>query len=235
MTSYSDLYRSRMAMENASVTSVKSTARPAPEIYEECLQDARARDPRRLAPQVAPGWLTTTPRIALEHTDIAGLRKVTHTVHPVSDPASPLYGLHLSQAGLLLCSSAGKHLIALQLADVSAAGDLLQTTVLVGAANALLAAQFNEFTHVAKQYPVHPPDGRVPAAAQAKSRCHCVYRRELDVQEGTAPASCADVVNPSCLEAMYGYPHRMCDWLTLGVNGFIQFANAADLQVRRAT
>ncbi|KAJ7195123.1 family S53 protease [Mycena pura] len=208
-----------------------------------------------------------TLRIALAHSDIAGLEKITYDV---SDPASAQYGQHLTAEQVaeyvkptdatLSAATAWLSGQGITAQSVSPAGDMLQITVPMSTANALLATQFSEFTHIASgtkmvrtlaysvpaalqnsiQY-IHPTIAFVPPLGVPRVTA-INHRRASDVQEGpvaraadAVPASCANIVNPSCLEAMYGFPTALANSSAqniLGVSGFIdQFANEADLQL----
>ncbi|KAJ7129883.1 family S53 protease [Mycena crocata] len=143
--------------------------------------------------------------------------------------------------------------------SASPAGDLLQITLPVSQANTLLSAQFTEFTHVASgttsirtlaysvpaalqsqiQF-VHPtvafiPPLHIPGVTAINHKPVSLESRVAAPDSDTVPSSCASIVNPSCLEAMYGIPAAQVNNSAsniLGVAGYIdQFANSADLQL----
>ncbi|KAI0047118.1 family S53 protease-like protein [Auriscalpium vulgare] len=141
---------------------------------------------------------------------------------------------------------------------ISPAGDWLSIDVTVAQANALFNTEFTTFTHTETgatavrtlEYSipadlqghldfVHPtttfpeslnrqplvsiplPKGVVPLATQA------------NLSTDAVPASCATLITPACLQALYGIPTTRATQTSnvLGVSGFIdQFANQADLK-----
>ncbi|KAJ7493800.1 subtilisin-like protein, partial [Mycena latifolia] len=205
-----------------------------------------------------------TLRIALAHSDIVGLQEKTYAV---SDPTNALYGKHLTTEEVaefvkpppVTLSAVSTWLAAhgLTPTSVSPSNDVLQITLSVREANALLAANFRAFTHVASgtrsvrtlSYAVpaaiqahirsvHPtiafvPPLRVPGLAAINinhtRRSEAVERRASD----PIPASCAFDTNPSCLQAVFGIPSAKANHSAsnvLGVAGYTdQFANTADL------
>ncbi|KAJ7362345.1 subtilisin-like protein [Mycena albidolilacea] len=205
-----------------------------------------------------------TLRIALAQSDIVGLQDRTYAV---SDPANALYGQHLTTEGVAefvrpppAASSAVFTWLAahgLTPTSVSPFNDILQVTLPVREANALLAADFRTFTHVASgtrsvrtlSYAVpaamqahirfvHPtvafvPPLRVPGVAVVKAN-HTRRSEGVERRASVAiPASCAFDTNPSCLQAVFGIPSAKANHSAsnvLGVAGYIdQFANIADL------
>ncbi|KAJ7153327.1 subtilisin-like protein [Mycena filopes] len=207
-----------------------------------------------------------TLRIALAHTDMAGLQAKTYAV---SDPANALYGQHLTadevatyiqptpQTLALVTSWLASH----NITPTSISSSILSITLPVHQANTLLKTQFASFKHsesgwegvrtLAYSLPaglqahvdyVHPTVAFVPplrqrvgvTAVKARKRESDVY---VDERAGRAadavPMSCASVVNPSCLQAIYGIPTDAAnnsDSNVLGVAGFIeQYANEADI------
>ncbi|KAJ7927036.1 family S53 protease [Mycena leptocephala] len=205
-----------------------------------------------------------TLRIALVHSDIVGLQEKTYAV---SDPTSAQYGQHLTTEEVeefvkplpATLSPVSAWLTAHGLTPTSILpfNDVLQITLPVSEANALLAADFRAFTHVASgtrsirtlSYAVpaalqahirfvHPtiafvPPLRAPRVAPIKvnhtRHSKAVQRRASDA----VPASCAFDTNPSCLQGVFGIPSAKANNSAsnvLGVAGYIdQFANAADL------
>ncbi|KAF7365967.1 Family S53 protease [Mycena venus] len=191
-----------------------------------------------------------TLRIALAQSDIVGLQEKTYAV---SDPANALYGQHLTieeLAEFVKPPPATPSAVSTWLAahgltptSVSPFNDVLQITLPVREANALLAADFRSFTHVPSgtrsvrtlSYAipvalqphirfVHPTVAFVPPPARSR-----IERRASD----PIPASCAFDTDPSCLQAVFGIPSAKANHSTsnvLGVAGYTdQFANTGDL------
>ncbi|KAJ7466252.1 family S53 protease-like protein [Mycena galericulata] len=202
-----------------------------------------------------------TLRIALTQTDIAGLQAKTYAV---SDPANALYGQHLTAdevAEYVKPTSETLTTVTAWLSEngvtptsVSPAGDLLQISLSVQQADALLAAQFSAFTHVASgttrvrtlaysvpaalaqhiQF-VHPTVAFIPPLSGRPGVTAINHKRTVSPRAADAvPASCASVVNPACLEALYGFPTAKANNSAsniIGVAGYIdQWANSADLK-----
>ncbi|KAJ7320866.1 subtilisin-like protein [Mycena albidolilacea] len=204
-----------------------------------------------------------TLRIALAQSDIAGLQAKTYAV---SNPANALYGQHLTvdevakfvRPTSVTISEVSEWLSehGITAKNVSPAGDLLQITVSVNKANALLGAQFSAFTHSATgkssirtlsySLPaslqshirfVHPtvafvPPLGAPSLNAVEVKRDVVEKRAAPISDAV-PASCASVANPACIEAIYGFPADKANnsaQNVLGVAGYIdQFANFADV------
>ncbi|KAJ7902530.1 subtilisin-like protein [Mycena olivaceomarginata] len=204
-----------------------------------------------------------TLRIALAQSDIAGLQAKTYAV---SNPANALYGQHLTvdevakfvRPTSVTISEVSEWLSehGITAKNVSPAGDLLQITVSVSKANALLGAQFSTFTHSATgkssirtlsySLPaslqshvrfVHPtvafvPPLGAPSLNAVEVKRDVVEKRAAPISDAV-PASCASVANPACIEAIYGFPADKANnsaQNVLGVAGYIdQFANFADV------
>ncbi|KAJ7495305.1 family S53 protease [Mycena latifolia] len=104
---------------------------------------------------VAPAAKELTLRIALKPNDIAGLETA---LYQVSDPASALYGQHLSKEEVAAFVAPTEETLAAVsewLAEndiaskaVTPAGDMLEITIPVAKANELLETDFSIFTHV---------------------------------------------------------------------------------------
>ncbi|KAF7304111.1 Tripeptidyl-peptidase sed3 [Mycena indigotica] len=213
-----------------------------------------------------PASQTVTLRIALAHTDTAGLEKATYDV---SNPASANYGKHLTPEKIAeyvkptaetLSSVKGwldSHGIASK--SVSLAGDVLQFTVPVKTANTLLAADFVQFTHVASgrksvrtmKYSVPtelqtqikfihptvafvPPLRRMPGVAAVNYVPESKREELVQLQGREVPASCESIMNPTCIQELYGIPttkaNNSAAGNVIGVPGYIdQYANEADL------
>ncbi|KAJ7892684.1 family S53 protease [Mycena leptocephala] len=163
-----------------------------------------------------------TLRIALAQSDITGLQAKTYAV---SDPASALYGQHLTVDEMLtFVRPTGATISAvsewlsehgLTAKNVSPGGDLLEITLPVSKANTLLATQFSSFTHVASgktsirtlaysvpatlqahiQY-VHPTVLFVPPLSGVPSVTAIEVSKREPVEERAAPG--ADAVPASC-------------------------------------
>ncbi|KAJ7836268.1 family S53 protease [Mycena olivaceomarginata] len=103
----------------------------------------------------APAAKELTLRIALKPTDIAGLEAA---LYQVSDPASDLYGQHLTPeevATFVKPTDDSLAAVSEWLAEnniaakpVTPAGDMLEISIPVSQANELLSAEFSVFTHV---------------------------------------------------------------------------------------
>ncbi|KAJ7743516.1 family S53 protease [Mycena maculata] len=208
-----------------------------------------------------------TLRIALVQTDIAGLQEKTYAV---SDPANALYGQHLTPeevaeyvkptAETLSAVSEWLSENGITAKSVSPAGDLLQFSIPVSKAEALLATTFSSFTHVASgttsirtlsysipavlkghiQF-VHPTIAFVPPPVGKPGVTAINHKREprkvsrSSLTADAIPNSCASIVEPACLQDMYGFPTARANNSasnTLGVAGYIdQFANSEDLSL----
>ncbi|KAJ7267122.1 family S53 protease-like protein [Mycena rebaudengoi] len=146
--------------------------------------------------------------------------------------------------------------------SASNAGDVLKITIPISKADELLSTEFSSFKHVASgtesirtlaySVPaslkpfikfVHPTiafvaplyHGKPGVTAINTKRALGQQKRELVVEErATAPASCAGIVTPACLQAFYNIPTAKATSSAtnvLGVSGYIeQYANNADLQ-----
>ncbi|KAJ7167986.1 family S53 protease-like protein [Mycena filopes] len=212
---------------------------------------------------VAPAAKELTLRIALKPNNIAGLETA---LYAVSDPASALYGQHLTPdevAEFVKPTDETLTVVNEWLSEnditstaVTPAGDILQIAIPVAKANTLLATDFSVFTHVESgKTSIRTLEYSIPAALQAHvDFLHPTtsFTRPAAAPKFTAvkklsetpvsdaapisnavPASCATVVTPACLQALYGIPATRATQTSnkLGVSGFIeQFANTADLK-----
>ncbi|KAJ7452724.1 family S53 protease [Mycena galericulata] len=209
---------------------------------------------------VAPAQEITL-RIALVQSDIAGLQATTYAV---SDPSNALYGQHLSTEEMAEYVRPTAEVLAAVLEwlsengvsakSVSPAGDLLQITLSVSKADALLATQFSAFTHTATgktsirtlaysvpvalqqhiQF-VHPTIAFIPPLSGVPGVTAINHKgTSLSNTAEAVPTSCAEIVNPACLEAFYGFPTVNATNSAsniIGVSGYLnQWANSADLQ-----
>ncbi|KAJ7149225.1 family S53 protease-like protein [Mycena crocata] len=103
----------------------------------------------------APASEELTLRIGLKNTDIAGLETA---LYAVSDPASALYGQHLTPeevAAFVKPTEEGLAAVTAWLSEnnipskpVTPSGDMLEITIPVSQANELLSTDFAEFTHI---------------------------------------------------------------------------------------
>ncbi|KAI0642667.1 family S53 protease [Trametes meyenii] len=205
---------------------------------------------------------TLNLRIALVQNNASGLESA---LYDVSDPKSANYGNHLSKAQVeaMVAPSAesvqkvkawlGKNNITAQ--TISPAGDWLSIDVPVSQANALLKADFNEYTydeanstairtlaysipetlkdHLAFVYPTTqfiPPAKRHVPAFEIVSLPRSSKRSRS--KRAAVPASCAKQVTPECLQALYNIPTAPATAKanSLAVSGFgDEIANKDDL------
>ncbi|KAJ7636789.1 family S53 protease [Roridomyces roridus] len=203
-----------------------------------------------------PSRQPITLRIALTHTDIAHLQAQTYAV---SDPESPHYGQHLSLPEIteyvkptdetLSAVSEWVEGNGIPWKTVSPAGDLIQITLTVGQADALLSTKFSEFTHadsgervirtLAYSVPtslrrhiqfIHPTISFVPPFSSSS-----LTAISSTLHSDVISSFCALVVTPTCLQGMYGIPSIKShnnSLNTIGVAGYIdQWANKADVQL----
>ncbi|KAJ7092235.1 family S53 protease [Mycena epipterygia] len=104
---------------------------------------------------VAPATKDLTLRIALKPNNIAGLETA---LYAVSDPASALYGQHLTQNEVAAFVAPAHETVSavsewlsengISFTTVTPAGDMLQIVIPVEKANELLATEFSVFTHI---------------------------------------------------------------------------------------
>ncbi|KAF8522013.1 family S53 protease-like protein [Gautieria morchelliformis] len=198
-------------------------------------------------------------RIALVSSDMAGLEKA---LYDVSTPSSSLYGQHLSKADVEAFVAPKPETVSavngwinangLSATTISPAGDWLALSIPVSKANSLLGAQFSFFTEQATgKESVHTLSYSIPASLKGHielihpttsfASSHSVPKFSTptivpprNVTSSLAvPSSCASVVTPACLQALYGIPTTQATQSSnaLGVSGFIdQFAQTADLK-----
>ncbi|KAJ6495229.1 subtilisin-like protein [Mycena sanguinolenta] len=222
-------------------------------------------------PAVPPGFTqggSTPPgqelilRIALTQSNITGLQAETLAI---SDPSNAQYGQWFSVDDALAFAaptSATTSAISAWLSSagiastsVSPANDLLQITVSVAQANALLSAQFAPYTHTASgstiirtlsyslpssiqahvQF-VHPtvsfmPPLQAPLPVQAIG----VPAPASGGGNGNVPQSCPGDMTPPCLQDIYGFPTTLATHSTqniIGVSGYDnEYANFADVEL----
>ncbi|KAJ7181486.1 family S53 protease [Mycena crocata] len=172
-----------------------------------------------------------TLRIALANTDIAGLEAKTYAV---SDPASALYGQHLTAAEVAEYVKPTTDTLSavtewlnendLVATAVSPSGDLLQISLAINKANELLSTEFSAFKHVATgAESIRTLAYSIPASLQAHVKfvhptiafvpplrglpgVTAVNHKRAEPTADAIPASCAFDVTPACLQAMYDIP-----------------------------
>ncbi|KAJ7626137.1 family S53 protease [Roridomyces roridus] len=193
-------------------------------------------------------------RIALTQSDIAGLEAKTLAV---SDPASPLYGQHLTPEEVATYVSPAPETLSgvsswlsenkIASKSISPAGDMLEISLSVQDANTLLAAQFESFTHIASgknsirtlsysvpaalsshiQF-VHPTTSFTPPLAKTLTMT-AVSSEQKRAAENT---TCTTLFTPSCAQAAYSIPTTKATSPKNGiaVAGYAnQYANSQDL------
>ncbi|KAJ6482749.1 family S53 protease [Mycena sanguinolenta] len=190
---------------------------------------------------VAPATTEITLHIAMAQNNIAGLEEA---LYAVSDPASALYGQHLTAEEVatfvkptdatLAAVSAWLSENGISSTPVTPAGDIIE-----------IAIPFSIFTHVdSGKTSIRTLAYSIPADLQAHiDNVHPTtsFTRPLTVPKFTAikagkravPTSCDSTITPTCLQDIYGIPATPATQLTnkLGVSGFIeQWANEADLK-----
>ncbi|OSD01496.1 subtilisin-like protein [Trametes coccinea BRFM310] len=205
---------------------------------------------------------TLNLRIALVQNNATGLEAA---LYDVSDPKSENYGHHLSKAEVeaMVAPSAetvqkvqawlGKNNITAQ--TISPAGDWLSINVPVSQANALLNADFNEYTYdktnttVVRTLAYSVPETLKDHLAFVYPSTHFIPpiqkntpifevgdlpRRSKRSQSKRAgvPASCDKQITPQCLQALYNIPTApaTAQGNSLAVSGFGgEIANKGDL------
>ncbi|KAJ7059142.1 family S53 protease-like protein [Mycena amicta] len=175
-----------------------------------------------------------TLRIALAHSD-PNLGGLEDRVYAVSDPASVLYGQHLSTEEIsAFVAPSPSALTAVKswlsaysptVTSVSPAGDILQITLPVSTANRLLATTFSEYTHTATdstlirateysvpaaiqkhiQY-IHPVVSFAPPLAKLPNVKASAPSVKRRHASRTVPASCAETATVACLQDFYNLP-----------------------------
>ncbi|KAJ7142514.1 family S53 protease [Mycena epipterygia] len=202
-----------------------------------------------------------TLRIALVNSDIAGLEAKTYAVSDPANALYGKH-LTTEQVIEYVKPTADTLSAVTEWLDendivakpVSPAGDLLQITLPIGKANSLLSTQFSAFKHIASgtesirtlSYSVPallqshiqffhptvafiPPLSGVPGVTAINSK----LERRAEPSADAVPASCNNVVDPACVQALYGVPTTKATSSAnniLGVAGYInQFANQADV------
>ncbi|TDL17184.1 family S53 protease [Rickenella mellea] len=194
-------------------------------------------------------------RIALVQSDTAGLEAA---LLDVSNPSSANYGNHLSMDEVETFVRPSVDTVAkvndwlatngLQSTTSSPAGDWLSVSMPVKQANELLRADFTVFAHhetgkqairtLSYSIPIVLKDTWISSIRPLRTfpnprKILPVFSSPINSVSNTAvPSSCASVVTPACLQALYGIPTTKATQSSnaLGVSGFLnQFANQADL------
>ncbi|KAJ7613070.1 family S53 protease [Roridomyces roridus] len=197
-----------------------------------------------------------TLRIALAHTDMAGLHARTYAV---SDPANALYGKHLTTEEVAEYVSPTPEALSavsewlsnngIATKSISPAGDLLQISLAVSHAATLFDAEFRNYTHVetgrsavrtlnyslpATLRPhvrfVHPTVAFTMPLRKSGSGVSVVRSRK---RVADVAASCATTMTPSCIQSMYSIPTTKSTSVNniLGVSGYLdEWVNSQDLR-----
>ncbi|KZT38181.1 family S53 protease-like protein [Sistotremastrum suecicum HHB10207 ss-3] len=193
-------------------------------------------------------------RISLVQNNIIGLQE---KLIEISTPSSATYGQWMNcriyQANTQDWLAAN----GLTAASTSVAGDWLTIKTTVGQANALFNTDFQQFAHpetgktfirtLAYSIPtslsgavevVHPtvtfpnPFGGAPSV-HGISKTNSTSLEARGLGKRAIPASCANTITPTCIQAIYGVPatEATSGTANLGVSGFInQFAQVDDLE-----
>ncbi|KAJ6527399.1 family S53 protease [Mycena capillaripes] len=207
----------------------------------------------------APAEHEITLRIALKQNNIAGLQT---ELYKISDPASEFYGQHLTLEEVAEFVKPTDETLAvvsswfsennIDTKPVTPAGDMLEIRIPVSQANDLLSAEFSVFTHVETgktsirtlQYSLpasltphvdffHPTTIFTPPLDSMPKFVAANPAKRAISGSDAVPASCASIITPTCLQALYGIPTAPATQTsnTLGVAGFIdEWANQADLK-----
>ncbi|KIJ35837.1 hypothetical protein M422DRAFT_180170 [Sphaerobolus stellatus SS14] len=195
---------------------------------------------------------TLNLRINLASTDMAGLEE---TLFAVSTPHSARYGQHLTKEKVEAFVTPKSETIdvinsflsanGLTSKTISPAGDWLSVSIPVSKANELFGAQFSVFTNEASgQQAIRTMEYSIPTSLKGHvelihptitftSPGIQVPSKDTALVGNAVPASCATIVTPACLQALYGIPTTRATQHSnmLGVSGFLgQFAQSADLQ-----
>ncbi|KAJ7656335.1 family S53 protease [Mycena polygramma] len=212
--------------------SLLSLAVASPSVHPRVVKQSREDTPQGFASLgAAPATQSMKLHFALASNNIPGLEKA---LLDVSTPSSPTYGNHLTkdEANTYLTPSdearaavhdwlSSNNVTADPVAD-GAAGDWLTATVPIAKANDLLGASYETFQHIAsgKTYArtlayslpasvashiddIHPSTTfNNPVSAKAVLSMPQLHRRD----NGSATASCAHGITPTCLQMLYGIP-----------------------------
>ncbi|KAJ7111426.1 family S53 protease [Mycena epipterygia] len=195
------------------------------------VHEARAEPARGFVDSgIAPAATELTLRIGLRPNNITGLEAA---LYAVSDPASPLYGQHLTAEEVSqfvrpteqTVSAVSEWLLENGISSkaIAHAGETLQIVIPVVKANQILSTQFSVFTHVETgitsirtlEYSipstlfhhidfVHPTTSFTCPLTQPKFTAIRTARRDsANAAKNAVPASCATRVTPACLQALY--------------------------------
>ncbi|KAI0029000.1 family S53 protease [Vararia minispora EC-137] len=171
--------------------------------------------------------------VGLAQNDITGLEE---RLMAVSTPSNPEYGRYLSKEEAEVYVRPSSDTLAtvhaylsangIAATQYSAAGDIVTISVTVAQANDFFATNFGVFEHEAtRALSIRALNYSLPL--HMTRHIEWVHPITTDV-----PASCATVVTPACLQAIYGIPSTPATQPSnrLGVPGFVDFfANQADL------
>ncbi|KAJ7214672.1 Pro-kumamolisin, activation domain-containing protein [Mycena haematopus] len=179
---------------------------------------------------VAPATTELTLRIAMTPNNIAGLETA---LYAVSDPASALYGQHLTAEEVATfvkptdatLSAVSEWLTenGLSSTPVTPAGDIIEIVIPVGKANDLLSTEFSIFTHVESGTTnIRTLTYSIPADLQGHidyfhpttsfTRPMAVPKFNAITAKPTAavspvadavPTSCDSVITPTCLQDIF--------------------------------
>ncbi|KAJ7631798.1 family S53 protease [Mycena rosella] len=173
-----------------------------------------------------------TLRIALKQNNIAGLQT---EVYKVSDPASEVYGRHLTleEVAEFVKPTDETHAAVfswlsenhINAKSVTPAGDMLEIKIPVSQANDLLSAKFSVFTHVRTgkaiirtlQYSlptpltqhvefVHPTTIFAPPLDLMPKFVAASPAKRASPGSDNLPDSCTSTMTPACLQLLYGIP-----------------------------
>ncbi|KAH9925060.1 family S53 protease-like protein [Epithele typhae] len=194
----------------------------------------------------APADMVLTVKVQVAQNDIAGLEKA---LMDVSTPGNALYGQHLSKEELesytapLKAESLDAVTAWLKENDIEAssaspAGDWLSFDVPVSKANELFDADYTVFKHTGGRELLRTLSYSVPEDLAAHIDVIHPSNTYPSASNGNltsrgVPYSCASIVTPACLQAMYDIPTTVIGEKTnvLAVSGFIDmWANEADLK-----
>ncbi|KAF8575000.1 family S53 protease [Ramaria rubella] len=197
-------------------------------------------------------------RIALASNDVPGLEKA---LYDVSTPGNDLYGQHLSKEEVesyvaptsetLSAVNTWLNSNGVEASNASSAGDWITTSMPVSKANTLFGAEFSVFTHqetgkqtirtLSYSIPsylkghidlVHPTT-TFPSNVRGPTTFVPTKANNLTAR-ATVPASCNDVITPSCLQSIYGIPATKAvnSNNRLGIAGFDdEWAETSDLAI----
>ncbi|KZV98447.1 family S53 protease [Exidia glandulosa HHB12029] len=202
----------------------------------------------------APASTMLNMRIALKQNDISGLEDA---LMAVSDPASALYGQHLTKEQVEAFVRPKPETMAavnaflvengINATSISPAGDWLAFSIPVSKANDIFESDYTVFSHAETGTSAIRTLGySIPASLRgAIDLVHptITFPNTIGLKPSFSapvptvgkrqvPASCSSTITPACLQALYGIPTTRATQSSniLAVSGFIeQYANQADL------